>query len=87
MLYYALVHSNLLYCIGTLSTMTLTNFRKIKLLQKKAVRIVVGAKYNANTAPIFYDIKVLPYDKLLKQFICKFMHAIEYSYKYDSFYD
>jgi hypothetical protein len=87
MLYYALVHSNLLYCIGTLSTMTLTNFRKIKLLQKKAVRIVIGAKYNANTATIFYDIKVLPYDKLLKQFICKFMHAIEYSYKYDSFYD
>jgi hypothetical protein len=39
MLCYSLVHSNLLYCIGTTSAMTQTNFKKIKLLQKKAIRI------------------------------------------------
>jgi hypothetical protein len=50
--------------------MTLTNLKKVKLMQKKAIRIVAGAKYNANTAPLFYDLKVLPYDKMLKQFIC-----------------
>jgi hypothetical protein len=67
--------------------MTLTNFKKIKLLQKKAIRIVAGANFNANTAPLFYDLKVLPYEKMLKQFICKFMHAVEYSYRHESFYD
>jgi Reverse transcriptase (RNA-dependent DNA polymerase) len=35
MLYFALVHSNLLYCIGTTSAMSLTNCKKIKMLQKK----------------------------------------------------
>jgi hypothetical protein len=35
MLYYSLVHSNLLYCIGTTSAMSQTNFKKIKLMQKK----------------------------------------------------
>jgi hypothetical protein len=80
MLYFSLVHSNLLYCIGTTSVMNQTNFKKIKLLQKKAIRIVAGVNYNANTAPLFYELKILPYNKLLKLFICKFMHAIEYAY-------
>jgi Reverse transcriptase (RNA-dependent DNA polymerase) len=87
MLYYSLVHSNLLYCIGTTSAMNQTNLKKIKLLQKKAIRLIANERYNANTAPLFYDLKILPYDKLLKQFICKFMHAIEYSYSHESFYD
>jgi Reverse transcriptase (RNA-dependent DNA polymerase) len=87
MLYFSLVHSNLLYCIGTISVMNLTNFRKIKTLQKKAIRIIVNAKYNANTAPLFYDLKILPYDLLLKQFTCKFMHAIEYRYSHETFYE
>jgi hypothetical protein len=85
MLYYSLVHSNLLYCIGTTSAMNQTNFKKIKILQKKAIRIVAGANYKANTAPLFYDLKILPYDKLLKLFICKFMHAIEYNHNHESF--
>jgi hypothetical protein len=84
-LYYSLVHSNLLYCIGTTSAMNQTNLKKIKNLQKKAVRIIVGEKYNANNAPIFFAHKILPSDKLLKQFICKFMHAIEYNYNHDTF--
>jgi Reverse transcriptase (RNA-dependent DNA polymerase) len=87
MLYYSLVHSNLLYCIGTTSVMNLTNFKKIKTLQKKAIRIVTNAAYNANTSPLFYELKVLPYELLLKQFICRFMHAIEYSYNHETFYD
>jgi hypothetical protein len=28
MLYYSLIHANLLYCIGTTSAMNLTNFKK-----------------------------------------------------------
>jgi hypothetical protein len=39
MLYYSLVHSNLLYCIGTTSAMNQTNFKKIKLLQKKPLEL------------------------------------------------
>jgi hypothetical protein len=65
--------------------MNQTNFKKIKLLQKKAIRIVAGVNYNANTAPLFYELKILQYNKLLKLFICKFMHAIEYAYNHESF--
>jgi hypothetical protein len=41
MLYFSLVHSNLLYCIGTTSTMNQTNFKKIKLLQKKSLELLL----------------------------------------------
>jgi hypothetical protein len=40
MLYYTLIHSNLLYCIGTISVMNQTNFKKIKLIQKKPLGLL-----------------------------------------------
>jgi hypothetical protein len=46
----------LLYCVETTSA---------KLYQKKkTVRNVAGEKYNANSAPIFVELKILPYDKI-----------------------
>jgi Reverse transcriptase (RNA-dependent DNA polymerase) len=80
LLYFALVHSNLLYCIGTLSAMSQTNAKKIFILQKKAIRIVANVKYNAHTGPLFVNLRILPYPQLQKQFILSFMHGIEYEY-------
>ena len=44
MLYFALFHSNLLYCIGTLSTMSKTNANKIGKMQNKAIRAITNSK-------------------------------------------
>ena len=49
-LYFALFHSNLLYCIGTLSTMSKTNANKIGKMQNKAIRAITNSK-NRQSAP------------------------------------
>ena len=80
LLYFALIHSNLLYCIGTLSAMSNANAKKIFQIQKKAIRTISNAKYNAHTNPLFFDLKILPYSKLQQQAKLNFMHGIEYNY-------
>jgi Reverse transcriptase (RNA-dependent DNA polymerase) len=80
LLYYALIHSNLLYCIGTLTAMSQSNAKKIFIMQKKAVRTISNVKSNTHTGPLFQKHGILPYPKLQKQFILIFMHGIEYEY-------
>ena len=85
LLYFALLHSNLLYCIGTLSAMNNTNAKKILVMQKKAIRTISNAKYNDHTAPLFLKHQILPYNLMQKQFILSFMHGVEYGYGQESF--
>jgi hypothetical protein len=85
LLYFALFHSNLLYCIGTLSAMNNTNAKKILVMQKKAIRTISNAKYNDHTAPLFLKHQILPYNLMQKQFILSFMHGVEYGYGQESF--
>ena len=51
--------------------------RKVFLLQKKAIRIVCGAKYNDNTDPLFFQHKVLKLEDLYTFQISKhmFLHS------------
>jgi hypothetical protein len=65
--------------------MSTSNAKKLKVIQKKAVRIITSAKSNAHTGPIFHELKILPYEKMQKLFTLKFMQAIEYGYCYESF--
>ena len=52
-LYLALVHSHLIYGIQILGGAANKYINDIVLLQKKAVRIICNAKYNAHTEPLF----------------------------------
>jgi hypothetical protein len=74
-LYYALIHSHLTYCPITLSSTSSSNIKKILLIQKKAIRIISNNRYNAHTGPIFKELEILPYDKLLTEAKYKFMHS------------
>ena len=85
MLYFALFHSNLLYCIGTLSSMTKSNATRIQKLQNKVIRSIHFAKSRQQVNPIYHELKILPYDSLQKQAKLNFMHAIEYEYAPKSF--
>ena len=85
MLYFALFSSNLLYCIGTLSSMSKTNANRIQKFQDKAIRSISLAKSRQQVNPIYYDLKILPYDLLQKQIKLCFMHAAEYDYAPKSF--
>jgi len=84
-LYFALVHSHLNYCPTILSCLTQKNKNKLFKVQKKALRIMTGSNYNAHTAPLFIQHKILPFEKLLKFGNLSFMHSINYKYAPKSF--
>jgi hypothetical protein len=79
-LYFALVHPHLLYCINVYTCTSQKNLNRIKLLQKKAIRIVSKAKYNAHTGTLFKTLNILPFDLLIRNQRLKFMHSIYYDY-------
>ena len=76
--YYALFHSNLIYCIPIWSCASQNSLKNIKVLQKRAIRIVHGSKYNSHTEPLFKELKILPLESLIKFFSLQFMqHYIQ----------
>ena len=40
--------------------------QNIIIKQKKAIQCVADAKYNAHTGPLFKQLKILPFDSLIK---------------------
>ena len=84
-LYFALIHSHLSYCPTILSCLSISNKNKVFKIQKKAIRTITRSRYNEHTAPLFYDHKILPFDKILKHGKLKFMHSVFYGYAPASF--
>ena len=77
LLYYSLFYSHLTY--GMLlwgNSMVESNQNKIIKLQKKAVRIVGKARYNANTDPIFANLKLLKVKDIIQLENVKYMYQI-----------
>jgi hypothetical protein len=87
MLYFATVHAHLLYCPIILSISCKTNLNQIIIMQKKAVRIISGAGYNDHTAPLFYELNILPLIYLIEQAKLKFMHSVRFEYCPKSFHE
>jgi hypothetical protein len=84
-LYFSLFHCHLLYCPIILSITSQSNITKIILLQKKAIRIISNASYNAHTDPLFYANQILPLDKIIIYCKVMFMHSVVYNYNLESF--
>jgi hypothetical protein len=62
----------LIYCIYSCANSTTLN--KLKIMQKKAIRIVCNANYRDHTGPLFKQQKILTLDELIKLSVLKFMH-------------
>ena len=59
-LYFSYIHSIINYGLGLWGPMISVNtFNRSKVLQKKAVRVISKACYNANTAPSFRKLQIL----------------------------
>jgi len=84
-LYFALIHSHLSYCPTILNCLSKSNLNKIEKIQKKAIRIITKSQYNAHTAPLFFENKILPLEKIIKQGKLLFMHSVYYDYAPNSF--
>ena len=63
-LYYAMVHCHLQYCVEIWSCCNPSLLNPLILQQKKAIRIINNAKYNAHTAPLFKYSRILPLVKI-----------------------
>jgi hypothetical protein len=85
MLYFATVHSHLMYCPIITSICSKTNMNKLFVLQKKAVHIITGSKVNDHTPPLFIEQAIMPLDMIIKQAKLKFMHSVKFNYCPKSF--
>ena len=72
-LYYSLFHSHLIYGIQLWSCCTQNLITKLFKLQKKAIRIINGSKYNSHTESLFKKCKILPLPSLIEFFKIQFM--------------
>jgi hypothetical protein len=79
-LYYALVHSHLLYCLPIYSSTRKKNLDSLYILQKKCIRTISNAKYNSHTQPLFSALNILPLPDLITQQILLIMHSIDKDY-------
>ena len=72
-IYYALFQSQLMYGVMAWGTAGKFLLEKIRLIQKKAVRIISSAKYTAHTSEIFKKLHILKLDDLFKAQTASFM--------------
>ena len=85
-LYHAIFHAHLLYCSIIISGASSNALNKIKILQKKAIRTITKSKSREHTEPLFKQLKILPFDKIVQMSKINFMHAVRYKYAPDTFH-
>jgi hypothetical protein len=78
MLYFAMVHSHIVYCLNIFSCANVTTLKPLKLKQKEAIRIVCNVGYREHTGPLFKRLGILPFDDLITYSQLKFMHGFSH---------
>ena len=89
-LYFALVHPHFLYCLPIYSSTSKKNMDSLYVKQKKCMRVIYNAKYNAHTQPIFYSLGILPLPDLVTLQNLLIMHSIDKDYSrvtFEGFYE
>ena len=89
MLYYSLVYPYMQYCILVWGSTYPSNLNRIVLLQKRLIRIVYKASYDAHTKPFFKEVGILPFDKIYLFHLGKFMyqfHCQLLPHNFDNFF-
>jgi hypothetical protein len=74
-LYFAMIHSSLIYCINVYGSANKTTLNPLILKQKQAIRTISNAGYRDHTGPLFSELKILPIDQLIYYSKLKFMHS------------
>jgi hypothetical protein len=75
-LYSALIQPYLSYCNFIWSSTYPTHLTTLKLLQKKALRIITKSPYKSHTKPLFQGLKILNIDQI------RFVQTCEVMFKY-----
>lgn len=64
MIYYSIFHSHLQYCVVSWGFTYQSYLQPIVTLQKRALRILEYASYNAHSAPLFQKQQIMPFHVL-----------------------
>jgi hypothetical protein len=73
LIYHALIGSHLSYALPVWG---FHNCRRLNILQKRAIRNITHAKYNAHTEPIFKTLKILKLEDLFKTSCVKILFKL-----------
>jgi hypothetical protein len=76
MLYNSLVYSHLLYCCIVWGSASSTSLNKLRVLQKKIIRIITGSPYRAHSNVIFSKLCILKFDDIYVTQIVTLMFKI-----------
>ena len=79
-LYNSFLYPHLNYCISVWGNTFDSYLDPLVKLQKRAVRVIVGAKWSSHTDPIFRKLKILKFRQIylfsIQQFVYKFRHRL-----------
>ena len=75
-LYYTLIYPYFTYCNLIWTSTYSTHLNKIKIAQKKALRIITKSPVNSHTQPLFQELKLLTITQI------RFTQTCEFMYKY-----
>ena len=73
-LYYSLVYPYLMYCVSVWASTYPTNLNRIIILQKRLVHIISNQSFDAHTAPLFRELKILRFTDIFLFQLGKFMY-------------
>merc|ERR1711888_326327 len=73
MIYMSLIYSYINYCNVVWGSAYNCHLKPLVVLQKKAVRLIKKANYRNESAPIFYDLKLLPISNIYHLNCLKFL--------------
>jgi len=73
-LYFAMIHSSLVYCINVYGCANKTALTPLFLKQKQAIRSISNSGYRDHTVPLFQRLNILPLEQLIHYSKIKFMH-------------
>ena len=78
-LYHSLVLSHLQYCTLLWANSYHSHLHKLRLLQKKAIRIISNTDYLAHSSKLFLNLKLLKLDDIMKFQLGTFMYKLKYN--------
>ena len=87
LIFNSIFHCHLLYAIQIWSCSRSGPINELFKMQKAAIRIIAGAKYNSHTEPLFKKLQILPLPDLITYNKIQFMQRFTQQFLPESFND
>ena len=78
-IYYCLFESHLRFASNLYGSATTSNLEEIFTMQKQAIRFVSNAPFYSHTSNLFYDLKILKFEDLLRMERVSFVHKYKHN--------